>query len=721
MTYGVIDTLAVDAAGNILVGEQVEILVGETSTRATIYSDQGVTPISNPLTTGEDGRVVCYVSPGTYNVRSTRAGASDKLQTIPSLVQTDFGSHSAFVTWAAANTAGDGTVVKVNSGGAVVQFEADAAFTAANYPGVTFGANGFQTGWRPAGVKVSPAHCGAHPGNTTDYAAQINAAASLVRASWNGDNYDFILDGDHHTFRADSSIDLTNSREGAPTVIQNMTLHSAAAGKIALDFALTNIPTIKNVHLFGDRTTPPRVGVYVGRALLGSGYPAAANASFHNFTTGGDFEWADVVNFASEVSCWSGTNLLNNRSRSTSSVSYVGVDNMQTIQDHLGAVLTSDFQSLPTTASGNHSNVNHTFGQLRAYRNSDVQLTITGISQANPAVVTVSSGTLAGANLSNGDKVFITGGDMTEVKYRVFTVANIDTGADTFELSGEDATGHTAYTGGATLQNQTGANFLLAGAKSLSMDMAYPLTYGNRVFVIDRDNGGDIRNWKINAQFERQVDQPIEFIVTSGVGVASGLYFHLPNISQDSHTSVFKVTGAGQMRVDGGELVIENMATAPSSGVLDDPANYVLRAFDFEVPLEAAVSNVLSVTNYSGKITAHDRFPVVEYYGPSLSNVDRMTFGPAASGLTGVGIRQVPATGQMLTYDPIDGQERSVAIMAVSSTGALADAANAVNTTGKYIGKIARNTSTGALVYASGTAPTDAWLNMDGSTAHTPV
>jgi hypothetical protein len=70
---------------------------------------------------------------------------------------------------------------------------------------------------------------------------------------------------------------------------------------------------------------------------------------------------------------------------------------------------------------------------------------ITGITQANPAVVTAAS-----HGLSNGDRVFIASvGGMTEVNNREFTVAGAT--ANTFELSGIDSSAFTAYTSGGTV------------------------------------------------------------------------------------------------------------------------------------------------------------------------------------------------------------------------------------------------------------------------------
>ncbi len=75
--------------------------------------------------------------------------------------------------------------------------------------------------------------------------------------------------------------------------------------------------------------------------------------------------------------------------------------------------------------------------------------TITGITQANPAVV---SSTAHG--YANGDVVKITGVvGMQEVNDRAFIVANV--AANTFELKGVDSTGFTAYGSGGSAYEAT--------------------------------------------------------------------------------------------------------------------------------------------------------------------------------------------------------------------------------------------------------------------------
>lgn len=70
---------------------------------------------------------------------------------------------------------------------------------------------------------------------------------------------------------------------------------------------------------------------------------------------------------------------------------------------------------------------------------------ITNITQANPGVVTS-----AGHGYTNGDEVEINGVvGMTQVNGRTFKIANV--AANTFELSGENTSGYTAYSSGGTV------------------------------------------------------------------------------------------------------------------------------------------------------------------------------------------------------------------------------------------------------------------------------
>jgi hypothetical protein len=76
----------------------------------------------------------------------------------------------------------------------------------------------------------------------------------------------------------------------------------------------------------------------------------------------------------------------------------------------------------------------------------DIAVSITGVTQANPAVVT----TAAPHGMANGDHVFIDfiASGMTELGRRRFTIAGVT--ATTFQLVGVNSTGYGAYTSGGT-------------------------------------------------------------------------------------------------------------------------------------------------------------------------------------------------------------------------------------------------------------------------------
>jgi Ubiquitin-activating enzyme E1 FCCH domain len=73
---------------------------------------------------------------------------------------------------------------------------------------------------------------------------------------------------------------------------------------------------------------------------------------------------------------------------------------------------------------------------------------ISGITKANPAVVTY----VGADNFANGDRVVVTGvTGMGQVNNREFTVANVNAGANTFELSGVNSSAYDTYVSGGTV------------------------------------------------------------------------------------------------------------------------------------------------------------------------------------------------------------------------------------------------------------------------------
>lgn len=87
-------------------------------------------------------------------------------------------------------------------------------------------------------------------------------------------------------------------------------------------------------------------------------------------------------------------------------------------------------------------------GFLRFFKDRGIitgtAITITGATKANPCVITYT-----GADPTNGDQILITSvAGMTQLNNRIFTVANVNAGANTLELSGVNSTGYDTYTSG---------------------------------------------------------------------------------------------------------------------------------------------------------------------------------------------------------------------------------------------------------------------------------
>ena len=128
---------------------------------------------------------------------------------------------------------------------------------------------------------------------------------------------------------------------------------------------------------------------------------------------------------------------------------------------------------------------------------ADLTATITNITQANPAVVTASS-----HGFTNGEKIIIRNVvGMTEVNNLVFTVAGATT--NTFQLSGIDSTGYTAYTSGGSAGLSQGVKTWSEGA--FSVKNGYPRAvafYEERLYFAATPNQPQTIYGSVTADFE---------------------------------------------------------------------------------------------------------------------------------------------------------------------------------------------------------------------------
>ncbi len=124
------------------------------------------------------------------------------------------------------------------------------------------------------------------------------------------------------------------------------------------------------------------------------------------------------------------------------------------------------------------------FATRRAVLAMDTIHTITGVTAANPVVVT----TAAAHGISNGSEVFIAGiVGPTNLNNRTFTAANVT--ATTLELSGEDGSGNTAYSSGGAL------------TEYVATEYAYRFALPSDCLRILRINGAETDDYRVEGGF----------------------------------------------------------------------------------------------------------------------------------------------------------------------------------------------------------------------------
>lgn len=117
-------------------------------------------------------------------------------------------------------------------------------------------------------------------------------------------------------------------------------------------------------------------------------------------------------------------------------------------------------------------------------------LPISNITKANPGVVTYTGAD----NIANGDLVYIYGVvGMTQVNGHLFTVAGLNTGANTFQLSGVDTTGYSNYTSAGSISFAAVPQFgTTSGSATVNVTFAnHGLSVGDTInFPITTTIGG---------------------------------------------------------------------------------------------------------------------------------------------------------------------------------------------------------------------------------------
>lgn len=171
---------------------------------------------------------------------------------------------------------------------------------------------------------------------------------------------------------------------------------------------------------------------------------------------------------------------------------------------------------------------------------TDLDLTITDITRALPGVVTY-----IGTDPTNGQEVYISGvGGMTEVNGRNFKIANVNAGANTFELQSMaganfDTSAFTAYTSGGTASRvyEIATPYLEADLRDLQFTQS-----GDVVTIVhpsyavrDLTRSGHTA-WSLDiVAFAPALAAPANLVVTAGAAGALAYSYKVTAISAETY------------------------------------------------------------------------------------------------------------------------------------------------------------------------------------------
>ncbi len=468
------------------------------------------------------------------------------------------------------------------------------------------------------GGGLSPTMFGAKADGTTNDAAALQAALNAVAASYNPGQgfYDKYVDLEGLQYQTTVSLDCAKIRSGREWSVVNGTIIGACLNRAVFDCTGSQFLNFENVYVNGSLTSMPMAAWQFARHDAGGGaYPEASVNTLRGCAAAGHFAKAAIMGYGSEIFRIDRGNFSNSAMSQTAAVAVVS-GSRQTFLNTVGD-LVSDYAIL---AAGNLSNSAQSFEAWNCRRSAAVALTMASVTRANPAVVAVSdlaalNTAIASFGFGNGTAVTFTQvAGMTQLNGNVYTVANLNAVAGTFELFGCDSTAFGIFTGG-TCYNQTGPNLVLGHVKGVTIENSYFQTYGRPGLKLYIDQGTD-ENWDIDihARFETGNQRDIEIVGDTTTRYIRGFRYRIDS-SGARAAPIFSsgVSGAGQIVIDDIEVHIGNAAQTPSAGLFENPATFNLRSGFIAVPTGSFV-NTGFIGNHAEWAAAGDSYKH-QYYG----------------------------------------------------------------------------------------------------------
>lgn len=464
----------------------------------------------------------------------------------------------------------------------------------------------------------TPYEYGALPGSemSVDNTPYVQALMDAWAASWSATDQRFgiIPNFAGVMFRCDGEIYLNDVQQPGGVIYGNGGgIHSRNENGVALNAMKTNQIKIIDFQIYGDPNNPPDVGIAYGRA---NGGGIAPGMYLFGFFTRGYFNKAPGINLASEtgahIVCY-----FQNDSPVRTATAFMWADNVAQIDARLtggsatfqGAL---DVGGNSTAWTSTASNLGHKLVGSHYKRGTASRLTMVAVTKPGNIQIEVAAGTLSGSGYANGTEVgfsFTQGVPDLETG-GIFTITNIDTANDTFELSSTSGLSAGSFTSGQVVQ-ASGPAVVISSVQQFSMEGAYLLAYNDSSFTLDLTNER-LRDFYIQFQPEADNKHSTE-IILPGTGntaiVTGGFNWINLNASQKIGSTLFKMTGAGDMQIRGGKISLATVPTPLPTAIFDDASGVALLNTVVEMPVPDFLNAASDYVAYDVTEIAYGRFP----------------------------------------------------------------------------------------------------------------
>jgi len=290
-------------------------------------------------------------------------------------------------------------------------------------------------------ITVTPAKYGCAGNGTTDDTTNLNTMITAVRNLISSSRVRVKIDLNGGTYKVTGNgLNMSGMRAWNLEVCNGVIL-GHTTGKPVIDLVGSRGYVFRNVLVYGDATDTPTVPFLCARGTLtADGF--CDNNLFDNVTTIGYWSVAAFYAYGQETTTHLHCRYWNSHPEASVAI-FEGYDSHPQTSVN------------KTVLTGGASHINNVYINID-FRYQPVsgvdRATITGISKANPAVVTCSGG----HPFVNGDTVIIAHieAGMTQINSKEAVVANAT--ATTFEMTGINSSGYSTYTtGGYALRRNT--------------------------------------------------------------------------------------------------------------------------------------------------------------------------------------------------------------------------------------------------------------------------